>query len=286
MSRTTRVAAAVLAAGALAVPTATAAQADIPLERQITEIAHRGSSFEQPENTLAAVREGICDKADMVEIDVQRSKDGVLVVIHDTNLRRTTNVEEVFPDRLSYEVKDFTYAELQQLDAGSWKGEQFAGERIPTFKEVIDTVRRSGSGLLVEVKAPALYPGIAQQVADEIAAEPGYLKSAVANERLVVQSFDWAFMKEYNSIQPQVPAGLLGRPAEALLPELATWADQINPAHKSVDAAYIAKVHEAGMVSNVWTVDAPADMQRAIDMGVDGIITNKPDLLDAVLRAR
>lgn len=267
----------VLAVGA---PAAVAAP---PPEKTVLEIAHRGSSFEMPENTLAAFQEAIDDKADLVEIDVQRSADGVLVVMHDTDLRRTTNVEEVYPDRTSYLVKDFTYAELQLLDAGSWKGAEFVGEPIPTLEEVIDLVRPSRSGLLVEIKAPHLYPGIAQDLVDVLAAEPGYLQSAVANERLVVQSFDWGFMREFDTLLPQVPAGLLGTPTVAQLPELSTWAEQVNPHYSSVTADYVGAVHEWGMDLNTWTVDDPTVMRRMIDLGVDGIITNKPDVLDVVV---
>lgn len=160
MNRFPRVMAGLVAACAVSLPTAAhAAPAAPPPEVRIVEIAHRGSSVEQPENTLAAVREGISDKADMIEIDVQRTKDGELVVIHDTSLARTTNVEEVFPGRTSYQVGDFTYAEIQQLDAGSWKGAEFAGEKIPTLEQVTDAVRRGRSGLLIEVKSPNLYRG-------------------------------------------------------------------------------------------------------------------------------
>ena len=130
---------------AVANPSTKAADNSSSAKVAISEVAHRGSSFEMPENTLAAVQEGIADNADFVEIDVQRSKDGELVVIHDNTLTRTTNVEEVFPDRPSYRVGDFTLAELKQLDAGSWKGSEFAGEQIPTLQEVLDALRPSQS---------------------------------------------------------------------------------------------------------------------------------------------
>ena len=265
------------ASGAAAVPSP---------DHTVDEIAHRGSSFEQPENTLAAVREGIDDKVDFVEIDVQRTADGEIVLMHDTSLRRTTDVEQVFPDRAPWTVADFTYAELLQLDAGSWKGQEFAGEQIPTLAEAVRELRSSRSGLLLEVKSPALYPGIGPDIADVLADEPGYLTSAVAGERLVVQSFDWDFMAEFDALLPQVPAGLLGAPTTAQLPELSTWADQINPHHSAVTSDYVAAVHAQGMTMNTWTVDDPAIMRRVIDLGVDGVITNQPDVLAEVLGGR
>ena len=102
----------------------------------------------------------------------------------------------------------------------------------------------------------------------------------------MVQSFDFSSMATFKELEPTITVGLLGTPSPDRLPELATWADQVNPHHKSVDAAYVAAVHDTGMDCLVWTVDAVADMNRAIDMDVDGIITNRPDVLDQVLRDR
>lgn len=120
-------------AGAAPPPTSKAPQA------HVDDIAHRGASGYVPENTLAAVRPGVEQGADLVEIDVQRSADGALVVMHDTTLARTTDVEEVFPDRAPWDVGDFTLAELRLLDAGSWFGHEFAGEPVPTLEQVLDT---------------------------------------------------------------------------------------------------------------------------------------------------
>lgn len=252
---------------------------------QVIEVAHRGSSFEAPENTLAAVVEGIADKSDLVEIDVQRSKDGELVVMHDTTLTRTTNVEEIFPDRTSYAVGEFTLAELKQLDAGSWKGEQFTGEQIPTLQEVLDVLRPSASGLLLEMKAPELYPGIAQDLAAELQAQPGYLESTKGNEKLVVQSFNWSFMAEFNALLPDVTAGLLGVPSDEQMVQFASWADQINPHYSAASVGFVNRVHELGMDILVYTVDREVDMVKMVNNGVDGIITNKPNVLDEVLRS-
>lgn len=252
----------------------------------VVVVAHRGASAYTPENTLAAVREGIRLGADLVEVDVQRSRDGVLVLVHDTTLARTTDVEQVFPDRAPWRVGDFTFAEMQRLDAGSWKAPSFAGEPIPTLREAVLELRRSRAGLLLEVKAPELYPGIEQQVVADMRAVPGYVDSAVRAGRLVVQSFNWPSMQAYEALEPSVPVGLLGRPDPALLPQLATWADQVNPSHTSVDAAYVQAVHDAGMTSSVYTVNEVRDMERAIGLGVDGVITDRPDVLLRVLDGR
>ena len=272
------------AAAVLAVSPAYAAPAPDMVE--VLNVAHRGASAAAPENTLAAFREGIEMNSDLIETDVQRSKDGELVLMHDTTLARTTDVERVFPDRAPWKVSDFTYAEMQKLDAGSWKSAEYAGEPIPTLAQAIETIRPSRSGFLLEIKAPELYPGIEADVAEEMRTFPGYVESAVAADRLVIQSFSFDSMRRFATLEPDVPVGLLGTPPADQLPALAEFADQVNPHHKSVDASYVAAVHAAGMACLVWTVDAPADMNRAVDLGVDGVITNKPDVLEQVLRER
>lgn len=272
------------AVAALSAPPAVAA--DQPEHVRVVNTAHRGAMGHAPENTLAAFRLGVDQGADLVEADVQRSRDGVLVLMHDTTLSRTTDVEQVFPHRAPWRVSDFTYEEIQQLDAGSWFSGEYAGEPVPTMAEMVELLRPSRAGILMELKAPALYPGIEEQVAEEFAAHPAYVESAVRAERLVVQSFDWESMERYHEVQPSVPVGLLGRPDTARLPELSTWADQINPGFPTYDAAYVETVHELGMEVHTYTVNRPADMHMVLDRGVDGVITNVPDVLEDVLAAR
>ena len=151
------------------------------------------------------------------------------------------------------------------------KSPEHAGEKIPTLAETIETIRPSRAGLLLEVKAPSLYPGIEADVAAAMRAVPGYVDSAVAAQRLVVQSFDSSSMPTFKELEPTITVGLLGTPSPDRLPELAAWADQINPHHKSIDAAYVDAVHDTGMYCLVWTVDAVADMDRAIDMDSDAL---------------
>lgn len=247
--------------------------------------AHRGASAYAPENTLAANQVAIEMSSDWIESDVQLSKDGVPILMHDTTLSRTTNVEQLFPTRAPWRVADFTLAEIKTLDAGSWKGPEWAGEPVPTLAEMVEQVRPSRSGILMELKAPELYPGIEQKVADVFASYPGYLTSALANGRLAVQSFNWDSMKRYKQVQPGVPVGLLGTPTAAQLPTL-TWAQQVNPNHGALTADYVASVHALGMEVHTWTVDREADMNRVLALGVDGVITNRPDVLNTVLDQR
>jgi glycerophosphoryl diester phosphodiesterase len=243
---------------------------------RVLNVAHRGASGEVAENTYAAVLRAVELGADLVEVDVRRSRDGALVLMHDATLVRTTNVRRVFPRRAPWRVADFTYDELLALDAGSWHAPHLAGEPVPTLAGVIELVRRSATGLLVEVKTPQQHPGIVSDVAAALRESPGYVPSAVAAGRLVVESFDFAAMKELKSRLPSVPVGLLGTPARSHLPVLASWADQVNPSHLTVDASYVEAVHEHGMSCLTWTVNRPSAMRRCVRMGVDGVITNRP----------
>jgi glycerophosphoryl diester phosphodiesterase len=254
--------------------------------RRPLNVAHRGASADAPENTLAAVRRAIDLGADRIEVDVQRSRDGAMVLMHDTTLTRTTNARKVFPLRAPWRVADFTHAELRRLDAGSWKSPAYAGEPIPTLDEVVEVLEQAGAGLLLELKAPELYPGVVSDLRASLEAVPGYVSSAAADHRLVVQSFGFAAMKELKTQLPAVPVGLLGAPPRANLPALASWAHQVNPSHRLVDRSYVDAVHDLGMQCLVWTVNRGPSMRRALRIGVDGVITNRPGLLGQVLAAR
>jgi glycerophosphoryl diester phosphodiesterase len=229
--------------------------------------AHRGASALAPENTLAAF-DRAAGVADFVELDVQRCATGELVVVHDATLDRTTDVESVFPDRPPWTVGNFTLTELKRLDAGSWFSAEFADERIPTLAEVLDFLRDRELGVLLEAKSPP--PGSAEQIAAELLQHRW-----IVRERLVVQSFDEDFVREFRTVFPRVTLGLLGAPTD-----LEPWVrivDQINPHHVELPQSYVDLVHAAGLAVNPWTVDEPADIKRIVDLGVDGIITNTPD---------
>lgn len=247
-------------------------------------VAHRGASGHAPENTLAAVDAAEALGVDWVENDVQRTRDGVLVVLHDTDLKRTTDVEQVFPDRAPWAVKDFTAAELAKLDAGSWFGAQFAGTRVPTLTQFLHRLERNRQKLLLEIKSPATYPGIERDIIRTLG-RTGWLDRSHVRNRLVVQSFGADSVKRIHSLRPDVTTGFLGTPAVADLPSYAAFTDQINPSYATIDADYVAAVqrlkgaHGKRLRVNTWTVNKAADAVKARDLGVDGIITNFPDVV-------
>ncbi|MEV8633770.1 glycerophosphodiester phosphodiesterase family protein [Streptosporangium sp. NPDC051023] len=241
----------------------------------VTDVAHRGASAYAPENTIAAFELAREQRADVFELDVQETKDHELVVVHDTTLTRTTDAERVFPDRAPWRVGDLTLAEIRRLDAGSWFASKYRGEPVPTLGETLRAMSGSGLGLLLEIKAPQLYRGVEARVADELRHNPSWLEPG----RLVVQSFSWESMRTFHRIMPRVPIGLLGTPSTAQLPGLAAFASQINPPYGGLTPEYVRRVHSLHMEVFTWTVDDRETMRRLISYGVDGIITNKPDVL-------
>lgn len=273
----------------LLLPGAALAQAPV---REATVIGHRGASAYAPENTLPAVELAIEQGSDLVEIDIQLSLDRQIVLMHDTTLTKTTNVEEVVgpmdPRGAFPHVGLFTAAELAALDAGCWgrfEGGEFCGAHVPTLRETLNLFRdHPDVGILIEVKAPDQHPGIEEVLALELAA---FRNAGFANPH-VVQSFDHDSMARYDAYQQQLgldyEVGALGVVAPALFDVYGTFADQINPSHNAIDPAYVAAVQAAGFSVNPYTINDQCRMVELIDdFGVDGIITDRPDLLNEVL---
>lgn len=192
-------------------------------------VAHRGSAADAPENTLAAVRLALEHGADVVETDVKRTRDGVLVVLHDESLARTTDVRDVFPEREPWWIGDLTLEEVRRLDAGSWFGPAFTGEQVPTLREWMDAV--GDAGMLIEAKEPHLHPGIEHELDAELRAVPP-LAEGLAEGRLVVQSSNRDWLRAFHDLAPDVPLALVhhGVPDEDLLAQDSEWLDALNPA--------------------------------------------------------
>ncbi|MFI2782134.1 glycerophosphodiester phosphodiesterase [Streptomyces sp. ALB3] len=250
--------------------------------------AHRGASAYAPENTLAAVDAARDLGIAWVENDVQLTRDGVAVVVHDTTLSRTTDAEEVFPGRAPWAVRDFTAAEIAELDAGSWFGARFAGARVPTLAQYLRRVERNRQKLLLEIKSPEAYPGIERETL-RVLREEGWLDREHVGHRLVVQSFGAESVKNVHVQRPDVVTGFLGTPAVADLPAYAAFTDQINPSYTTIDSGYVAAVqrlkgaHGKPLRVNTWTVNDAATAAEVAGFGVDGIISDAPDTVrDAV----
>ncbi|MFD4597559.1 glycerophosphodiester phosphodiesterase [Streptomyces sp. NPDC058464] len=266
------------------VPAARAGDAAEP-----TVLAHRGASAYAPENTLAAVDKAAALGFTWVENDVQRTRDGRLVVIHDDSLQRTTDVEQVFPGRSPWKVKDFTAAEIARLDAGSWFSRSYTGTRVPTLAQYMRRIEHNHEKLLLEIKNPELYPGIEQEIL-KLLGDEGWLDRRHLG-RLVVQSFSADSLRVVHDLRPDVTTGYLGTPSAASLHRYAGFADLINPSVDSISAGYVNTVHSVdgphGRRLRVftWTVNDAVTTWKAVGYGVDGIITNRPDVVRAALRA-
>ncbi|MFB5660363.1 glycerophosphodiester phosphodiesterase [Alteribacillus sp. HJP-4] len=241
--------------------------------KQMTTVAHRGASGYAPENTMAAFDKAVDMKAEMIELDLQMSEDGELVVIHDTTVDRTTDG--------SGAVEDLTYEAMRELDAGSFFDEEFAGEPIPTLGEVLDEYRGK-IGILIEIKSPSLYPGIEQKVADELTARNLHRPN---NDKIMVQSFDHDSMKTFHSILPSVPVGVLlsysdDGISDEQLSEFKEYAEAVNPAKDMMDEELVERIHNEGMETYPWTVRDRESADYLLELGVDGIITDYPDYVD------
>lgn len=270
-------------------------------------VAHRGASAYAPENTVPAFVLAAEQGATFVEIDLQRSRDGALVCLHDLTLERTTDVEEVFPDRgrqvtargqvrRQWPLADFTLAEIRRLDAGRWLDERFAGTRIPTFAETIAAVR-GRTGLYIELKAPDRYPGIEAEMLRELRAAGLDAPWADPETPIVVQSFTVSSLEILaRELKSPLPLHLLFGPADAArwtspegLAAARAFVTGLSPDKQVLagDPTLVARARERGLLVTPYTYratavaagfgDVGAEMRAALAAGVDGVITDNPD---------
>jgi len=238
-------------------------------------IAHRGASYDAPENTLAAVRLAWEHGADGVEVDIRLSKDGRIVVIHDDSTKRTGGKDGL--------VADQTLEELQALDIGYWKGKAWAGERIPALFEVLETVPR-GKRLLIELKCDhRVLPQLERDLA----------KADLASEHTELIGFDLETMAAAKRTFPDRPVLWLceARRGHATSPEPLTAEELIRQARAAgmdglnvsaspaVDATFVQSVRASGMRIYAWTVNDADEARRLAGLGIDAITTDRPKWL-------
>lgn len=257
-----------------------------PVSRAAT-YAHRGSSGLAPENTAAAFELAIAEGADYIETDVQLSADGELVIIHDVTLARTTDARTAYADRAPWNVHDFTLAELKKLDAGGWYGTEFSGQRILTFDELLDLLG-GRVGLNLELKSPAVNPGLAQAVAARLRRRREWIEPGARPQPLIVGSFDEQALRDFHTQLPDVPVSLITYdvPEGGKLTGLAGWIFSVNPDIRRLRPEDAVRVIEVGMALVPWTVDSPELWRWALDLGADGMITNYPYALRDMLHGR
>ena len=229
-------------------------------------IAHRGASLDAPENTLAAFRLAWEQGADAIELDVHRTKDGRLVVIHDEDTKRTTGERGI--------VEQQSASSLKQLDAGVWKHGRWKGERIPVLEEALVEVP-SGRRVYIELKTGAECLPELVRVLSECPLHP---------EQMVLMGFEYDRMHAVRAAIEECECGwIIDRPWKSpRLPRLIERAKEAGflslefSSEWTLDEAMIEEVHLAGLLVNTWTVDEPRRARQLADAGIDGIITNAP----------
>ncbi len=229
-------------------------------------IAHRGASWDAPENTLVSVKLAWQKNADAVEIDVHLSKDNRIMVIHDKDTKRTSGEKLV--------VKDTNSDELRKMDVGGFKGSDFMGEKIPFLEEVIETIP-AGKKLFIEIKCGTEVIPFLKDIVD---------KSGKIGQ-LVIIGFDFEVVEKAKNLIPNVPAywlhnNVMGEYDKKWIEKAKqTGLDGLNFRFKGITPGYAKAVHEAGLKIFTWTVDDPEEAKRLSELGIDGITTNRPEWL-------
>ena len=239
-------------------------------------VAHRGFSGAAPENTLAAFRKAIEVGSDMIELDIQLSKDGKIVVIHDETLERTTNGQG--------KVADHTFREIRKLDAGSWFGSQFSGEKIPTLQEVLELAK--GKVLVnIEIKNPTHGQYPITELADQGLEA---VKKAGMLNRVIFSSFNSDSLDWIQKRDPRAWTAFLYHRDWNSLPEVTkgkNW-QVLNLRNSFLTRGKIEKIHQEGIKINVYTVNTEEELEQFVNWGADGLITNHPDRLIGILQRK
>ncbi|MCM3732925.1 glycerophosphodiester phosphodiesterase [Fictibacillus nanhaiensis] len=254
-------------------------------EKDILNVAHRGASGHAPEHTLTSYKMGEKMHGDYIEVDLQMTKDGELIAMHDETLDRTTNGTGL--------VKDYTLKEIKDLDAGSWFNEKYPekanpeynGLKVPTLEEVFQTFGKNAN-YYIETKSPAVYPGMEEKLSELVD------KYRINKDMLLVQSFSSESLLKMSKIDPSIklvqlmwytsPAAI----SDAEIQAIKQYAVGIGPNSGMIDKEYVQKTVQNGLEIHPYTVNEKEEMQKLIEWGVTGIFTNFPDLLHEVKKGR
>jgi glycerophosphoryl diester phosphodiesterase len=231
-------------------------------------IAHRGGSLEAPENTMAAFRHAIEIGMKYVELDVQLTRDGEMVVIHDETLDRTTDG--------SGAVQDYTLEELREFDAGIKFSEEFRGERIPTVREVMELCTLRGVGVVVEIKEPGINKGVEEKLAGLLGEM--WMRGA---ENIWCISFDHDAIRRMRELDASLPLGFL---YEWNTPNFVSADEAVQAvcpyfASALANPEQVAEAHRLGKFVLVYTVNEAEHMRALVAAGIDGMVSDRPSLL-------
>jgi glycerophosphoryl diester phosphodiesterase len=249
------------------------------MTRKTLVIGHRGASREAPENTLASFRLAFEQGADGIEADFRLTADGEIVCLHDDAAARTAGVD--------LRVAGATWAELQELEVGSWKGEAWRGERIPSLRQVLDLLP-AGKCLFIELKSgPEIIPRLAATLAASAVA-PGQIRLLAFSAELIrtlkeeLPGYRSCWLTDYRWRGGWHPSQL-----QVLDTLKSCGADGLASRSRSIlDASFVAALRAQSLEIHLWTVDAAAEARRLSDLGVDSIMTNRPGWIGRCLAGR
>lgn len=237
-------------------------------------VAHRGFSAVAPENTLISARKALEGGADGVECDVQRTRDGVLVLMHDDDVKRTTNG--------AGKVVDLTLPQIKELDAGSWKDKAYAGERVPTLAEYLALLKDTGCAPVIEIKMHGISEAVVQAI-----------RQAGMLQQCYVICFEAAVLKEVHQLEPKLRTAWLfgekqeGTPAERAdrlaQPARACGAEILAVDHNILSPELVHELKQRGLGLWCWTVNEPERAVALAAWGVDVIETDRLDVMRALL---
>ena len=250
--------------------------------KDILNVSHRGASGYAPEHTLVAYDMGEKMHGDYIEIDLQMTYDGKIIAMHDEKVDRTTDGTGL--------VKDYTLAEIKQLDAGSWFNENhpqyadqdYVGLEVPTLEEVFQKFGKNNK-YYIETKSPEIYPGMERELLRLID------KYDIDKDTLLVQSFSQQSLEIMHKLDPSVKLVQLISYKTITDEEIAAikeYAIGVGPNHAYLNEEYIQKVVNNGLEIHPWTVNDKERMKLLIEWGVTGMFTNFPDLLHEVKKGK
>ena len=268
-----------------------------PVTPRALVIAHRGASYWAPEESRSAYELARDLGADYLEMDIQRTKDGALVAIHDDTPERTTNVAEVFPGRQKQGIGEFTLAELKQLDAGSWFNRKYpdrarnaySGMKLMTLEEVLDIAAEKPGKcpVYIETKSADRYPGVEKDLVG-VLRKKGWLDTSSGElPKVIFQSFYVESLERLAELAPAVPRVYLLVPQvldkeggwRPMLERAAKVGADIGPAGTLCWPWNVGSAHRRGLVVHAFTLDAPWQFRLMTWFGVDGCFTNRCDAL-------
>jgi len=240
----------------------------IQINDSVTVIAHRGAAGKAPENTLASIRQAIADGTDWVEIDVQESADGEVVVVHDSDFMKLAGVD--------LKVWDGTLEQIRDIDIGSWFDPHFSAERVPTLAEVLAEAK-GNAGVVIELK----YYGHDQQLEQRVV---DIVERQGMTDEVAIMSLKYEGVQKIRALRPNWTVGLLSTTAVGNLAALDV--DFLAVAQRMATSGFIRRSHEQGKQVLVWTINDAVSLSRMMSMGVDGVITDEPALARKVISER